>query len=92
MLMQWADLKPGDILEFNPKFLEHMNTEVWVDKAQEKAPEVFDITDMEITGETMQLMFRWWDSNWSIFTNNGALWSTPEGPSVFRVVSLSGDE
>ena len=93
MIMYWKDLKAGDILEFNPKFLESDIAKLpCFSDVKVKAPEFFAITDMEITNDTVQLMFTWWHINWSICINNGALWNRPDGPSVFRIVSLLEDD
>jgi len=97
MLIQWFDLRPGDILELNPEFLKEKSHLGWIKEVVAAAPQFFPIETIwlgspdEDSKETMDLKFNWYRSYFSIRKDNGAIWSDRESPSVFRVVALSED-
>jgi len=96
--MRWIDLKPGDIVEINPDFLE-----AFVDKFGRKPrfsrnsggymdfdTQFFVVREVHVQDKNIKVTV---DGHHpiSILPDTGALHKLNTGPSIFNIVSLSED-
>jgi hypothetical protein len=105
--MEWTDIRENDILEYNPEFLQayeemrgrkfhesYSNVKPYIDKFFVVSR--FDSKDS--MNRSWSLRFKRSENGGNappshgIMPKTGAFFEFPEGPPVFRIVSLAGDE